>query len=431
MVGNAHNPSVVSKIINDLYNMDMQSNINSVLDNFFDNIKQLYYINYSEFIKQVSIVLGSIINLNDYKLCINIIRHINDVNLKYKIVEFFSYKWLERLLNNENEEWSSEQIVFMNSFFQQLKVKDIIKIIKSFSFEYKEDFICRMFKQTFETNTSAYFMESIKQSYKKLAQEIYNMFSDILKDSKKMFLELLSFDEQIFNKSIIYLCEMFKDFIKTHILEYITNICYCKNTQISIYIVKWIVQNNKNQAINYAFLSESIKSDNPHIFKEMLKHFKHLNKWRILNLIIDYVLNNDSIILNNYLVENIFYNNEIDILFDYAKINNFQKILQILQLHYSYKIKFINNEFCMIDVDVIYKSVNSNLLKNLTVEYNQSQLECVICYNSCNRIIKLDCHNSHMYCEDCLNKWIFTHNSCPLCRSTININNAKLLFLVN
>jgi hypothetical protein len=429
-IDSSYNPVNVSRIISDLYNMEMHSNINEVVYNFFENSKQLYFNNYNDFIKNATIVLNSIFYLNDQKLCVNIVENITDVKLKYKILEFFSYKWLEYMVD-KNTEWTTDHINFINYFFQQLNAVDVIRIIKMFSFDYKEDFICSIFKSTFEINPSKMFIETIKQSYKYLSQDIFKMFPNIINNSEEMFLELLSVEGSVFNKSITFFCDTIKHFLQTNTFINFKNICNCKNNQISLDIIKWYTQDNKNKALCHAIITYAISVDNTHIFNEILKHFQHLNKFRILNIIIDAISNNNSIILYNYLLENIFYNNEIDIIFHYAKTHNLKYILQILYTHYSYKICYMNDEYDMKDVDVIYKSVNMHILKHMQISYIQNYTDCVICYNTCCRIIQLECHESHIFCENCLNRWMINNNSCPMCRQNININNAKLLFVSN
>ncbi len=433
MIGNLNNPIEVSNTINCLYSKDMHSIINEVLIKFFDNIKQLYLHNFNEFVKQFSIVLGSIVNLNDQKLCINIIHHINDNNLKYKIIEFFSYKWLESLLDKQ-EEWTFEQIKFMNFFFQQLKIKDVIKIIKIFNFHYKEEFICNIFKDTFEINPVAFFMESIKQSYIKLVCEIIKIFPEIVNNSEEMLIDFLQYEGSVFNKSILLFCNTINNFLQTKWAHILNKLCNSKNLMISMEIINWII-NNVSVLLKNIVLREilvhSIINDNQFIFSNILKYFQNLSKLRILNIIIDTISNNNSIILNNYLLQNIFYNDEIDNLFYYAKKHNLINILKIFYTHYSYKIYCINDQYYMMDLDVVYKSINTIMFKNMKYEYISEPHDCSICYNTHSRIIKLDCHNTHLFCEDCLSRWIISHSSCPLCRNNIDINNASLLFVSN
>ena len=171
-----------------------------------------------------------------------------------------------------------------------------------------------------------------------------------------------------------------------------------------------------------------LPKDKQVIFNEALKFFPHLNNFRILNMIVDSISHNNSNILYNFLLKNIFYNDEIDIIFHYAKLYNLKNILQILFTHYSYKIYCIDDLYYMKDIDIIYKSVCTHLLKNMKIAHVSNYSECTICYNSCNRIVKLDCHDTHLFCEDCLNKWMISNMSCPLCRQNININNANLIF---
>ena len=434
MIGNLNNPIEVSNTICNLYNKDMQSSINDVVMKFFNNIKELYLNNFGEFIKQFSIVLSSIVKLNDPNLCINIINHITDINLKYKILEFFSYKWLEFIFDKLDDKLTSEQINFINLCFQQLKIVDVIKIIKFFNFDNKEEFICIIFKDTLKIKSDKFFLESIKQSYTHLARELIKSFPEIIDHSEEMFIDLLAFEGSIFNKSILFFCNTIKHFLQKNWLHNLNKINNSKNIGMTVEIIKWIINNinsSHKSLIHYEILIHSIVNDNQYIFNHILSYFSHLNKFRILNIIVNSISNNNSIVLHNYLLENVFYNDEIDSIFEYAKKKNYKYLLDMLYIHYSYKIYCINQEYYMMDIDVIYKSINMILFKNMKYEYTETYNECFICYNTHSRIIKLSCHETHLFCEDCLSRWMITQSSCPLCRLNIDINRTNLLFVTN
>ena len=50
--------------------------------------------------------------------------------------------------------------------------------------------------------------------------------------------------------------------------------------------------------------------------------------------------------------------------------------------------------------------------------------KCPICYEHDVNIM-FSCN--HMYCTNCINQWLMTHNTCPTCRS--NINNDKFKYI--
>ena len=60
---------------------------------------------------------------------------------------------------------------------------------------------------------------------------------------------------------------------------------------------------------------------------------------------------------------------------------------------------------------------NKEKVNYFTIDEVTQSKECSIClcnFESSDRVGKLPCR--HMYHEDCLNKWIDKHNTCPVCR---------------
>lgn len=49
---------------------------------------------------------------------------------------------------------------------------------------------------------------------------------------------------------------------------------------------------------------------------------------------------------------------------------------------------------------------------------------CCICWQDCNYMVSLTCN--HSFCNECLNTWRQTSNSCPLCRQNIVLASSQL-----
>ena len=50
--------------------------------------------------------------------------------------------------------------------------------------------------------------------------------------------------------------------------------------------------------------------------------------------------------------------------------------------------------------------------------------ECVICYEEFKvldgkEIVELDCNNKHVFHLECMEKWVETNNTCPMCREAV------------
>ena len=52
---------------------------------------------------------------------------------------------------------------------------------------------------------------------------------------------------------------------------------------------------------------------------------------------------------------------------------------------------------------------------------SEKDLECCICMNQFDgqKIIELKCSGKHKFHSDCLEKWVESKPSCPICRGTI------------
>ncbi len=50
--------------------------------------------------------------------------------------------------------------------------------------------------------------------------------------------------------------------------------------------------------------------------------------------------------------------------------------------------------------------------------YNGS-IDCPICYDNFDKGIKLHC--GHMFCKECISKWLLNNSNCPYCKSSIYV----------
>lgn len=56
-------------------------------------------------------------------------------------------------------------------------------------------------------------------------------------------------------------------------------------------------------------------------------------------------------------------------------------------------------------------------------------MSCSICFNQIDKEQKLDC--GHVFHESCIEKWINTNPSCPICRCHIRFSVDKFVKLIN
>ena len=62
-------------------------------------------------------------------------------------------------------------------------------------------------------------------------------------------------------------------------------------------------------------------------------------------------------------------------------------------------------------------------IKNINKEDVKKNInDCIICYDKKSNMLT-DC--GHLYCYDCLIKWIIDKKSCPYCREDLNLNNLS------
>jgi hypothetical protein len=434
-----NNISQVAGAIKELYAHNDISIINDVISKYMQHIMNLS--NLHDFIQNIQSILITITNFNDSKLCIAIMNNIEDNKIQTQVHQFFSSKALEILLN-DNSNTTSQQLSFINDLFETMTIKDCIQIFKMYCYSstYEESLICNIFSNVIQKKYKEFFIECIKQSYIKLANELIIMFPEIKSNGYYIFTNLFNSELVFTNKVINFVCSYFIDFINNNFEFFVTQLTITlskqiNNSNVNKYIIKWIIQNiklHKTEYTAYILLKASINNDNYIIFMELLEYFPHLTKKRILSILINnYSKSHTGWIIYNYLYQNIFYNDDLDYMFEFAQENKFRAVLKILHTHYPYKVKYINGSYILLDDNIILRSLGHTCLKNMTQVIIDKYVDCNICYTSKNFMIQLDCHSTHIYCEECLKRWMLTHNSCPLCRNNINMSNSILLFVSN
>jgi hypothetical protein len=110
---------------------------------------------------------------------------------------------------------------------------------------------------------------------------------------------------------------------------------------------------------------------------------------------------------------------EYELLEDYmTKLDDINQLVKINRIKYDLTeldkiiVKYVN-----------YDKLDSIKLNNLLNKVTKTNTTCPICINNINNICITECN--HIFCIDCILNWLSKKNTCPLCRTEINIE--KLL----
>lgn len=152
---------------------------------------------------------------------------------------------------------------------------------------------------------------------------------------------------------------------------------------------------------------------------------------------------------NDYLLRSAISNGKIELVkffisvdtFDFKKHNDLIKIILstnnieminiITKYSNDFVIYFQNNKVCNwiflpdIFIDVVFNKKYENLIKKYKMIkiFGKKHFNCQICMDKCKNNIVLKC--KHIFCIDSISKWIINdNNTCPICRSTINMYNS-------
>jgi DNA polymerase III delta prime subunit len=197
---------------------------------------------------------------------------------------------------------------------------------------------------------------------------------DVILCTPKTFIKLINKNQNICWNRIIYE----EPIINT--IKYINNIYFD---------FLWIISNNPYELLNY--------SDNT-LLKNLLNNISLFEYFEKL------IIKNEDKELEN------LYNDEI-IKFRYNFTNN-----DIVN-----KILNNNNEI------IINKFNNINEYIN---HYNLNKMDepktCIICLQNIIKLCLLSCCHSN-YCYDCIIKWLYKKESCPICRIIIYLKNINLI----
>lgn len=77
------------------------------------------------------------------------------------------------------------------------------------------------------------------------------------------------------------------------------------------------------------------------------------------------------------------------------------------------------------------KSANEFNVYRFKLCNDQSEVECCIClshFRNNQMLIGLPCSSKHYFHHDCIADWLQRHNSCPMCKMKIDVNNIELEF---
>lgn len=128
-------------------------------------------------------------------------------------------------------------------------------------------------------------------------------------------------------------------------------------------------------------------------------------KLYVLNICNKFNINNYniSVFFTNFINHNLNNNitNNINIIRKYITLNNQQKNL------------FIN-----LKLSDFYNAINNNSSHIFDI------IQCPICLDDTNIISSTNCCN-HKFCPSCIYLYIYKKNKCPICHSSININNIS------
>ena len=358
-------------------------------------------------------------NKLNFETCYNIIYGSNNDEFKKFFASKIIYPWINFYINNPNETLK-EQCQYFISFMSNSDISFIIK-------------------------------RNIDNTISKLIT-VFSLFncSQIMELKNDLFFNEID--------CLNYMINTYGHYNKDTVIKTIIMM----GTQyyfINDDIVKWIINNYENYLSNEVeyILTELIKCDynanvnyTNYIIQTLMLYFDISSKTK-LNIL------KKSIYYNNDFTYNLIISNIVN----HFNIDN-NKLFKLIYLNINRNLP-INSTFIINTVDIIQnidKNIMSNLYKKLvkkgfnnTVQWldkyfdnnfnplfdtffiinnidvnkkEENNNECMICYDTPDKIITLGCHNTHNVCMSCIKIWYSNNTTCPMCRENIDLSKSVI-----
>ncbi len=369
---------------------------------------------------------------NNHELFIKVHSSIYNINNKNEFIKLYLHTLIRELLNNGSESNSDkinkckEIIALCSSYSLKHIAKDIIA---SISLEEFKKLISYLNIKSFElVDVTIYgnldiilFIKSINKDYVYDESIVINYIIETLNNNS-----IINFDK------LKWIIDNYKECLNKNLLQIISGI---KN---------FTENNNSYIVIDYIFyLIKITYQDIYKIFKKIIYNgneilfcyisIKYLSKIPKFNYF-EYacLFSNPNSNLNN---------NLINLAYDKTVLDE-QKLDDIFNKACKYKIKSailwfttflperysINqNEYKINITGTITPSLSKFYFdKRCKFVFEKNESECCVCFENKQHMIGLNCHISHIICSECMETVFNIKQSCPLCRSNINITDCSI-----
>jgi hypothetical protein len=411
----------------------------------FNKLKKL--VNNNNYIKdyQYNNIYENISYNHNFELCVNIIRASRDDHkniLAKNVLKEWIFYYIDNI-NTDYEETIYHQCLYFIDFLSDVELANIIYEVTENNVN-NLSIICNLF----DTNIKNYLLfDDIecnsflinyfgKQDYKKISNIFFNL------------------NNNIYNKNTI----------SWFVINYMNNILenldsFTDNINNNITEIFSLIKLSSFQA--YTIFKKSIYNSNLDLFNYLhKKHFKNHKKDKIFKMI---CLNtNPNLDINNTIFIKHFDENMINYyIYEECRKNNIINIVNWLNYYYridhdlhpiinnffSTNLMKISNDFiendCMICYDsmennnqmcyVQFKIDNSDFELSLTsLGLYTTQMYYIHLANVTSQtslqtqMITLNCHKNHTICSSCLLRWYKEHNTCPMCKKSIKLDQSIL-----
>lgn len=161
------------------------------------------------------------------------------------------------------------------------------------------------------------------------------------------------------------------------------------------------------------------------IYKNFIKKIKNFHLNCFSSSTVDVVEENPRIIYNNYISSNTQNNiNNNNQTYNKINLNQLENYFGNYINKYDKKYKYKHTNKIDDESKYLNKLENSD---NYYLYINNIKTDCSICMSKINplyhNILKLNCKCKNIYYHtECINQWLLTYPTCPICKEYININ---------